>query len=911
MTVPDPNSESPPARPLASGPETAAPRPPTPAEIVAMMDEAAARKAAEKADAPEAGARDEPADDRTPQANFWSAASFWLLWALLIGGLAAVGYVIATARDAGGPIVSLAGAALLLVALAIAAVSVRMFSPTLLAGAMLRRAVGKPANEAAELAGAEILDALGLAERVLDADDDARLVTRRDGVVTYANHAYFLLAKDAGVMGPAGLPPRIDRLFAQQGAEATKVFRLCRAAKSGEAATEIIYQLMGVDGGGKRRRFEVSVRPIRNSDEHVAWRLAELPIEEDQQDVLSTAYADFPSPVFALEKSGQIAWANAAMREKLGAERGALRHMDDVAHGETADLVRALWLVDNAPRKATVRRRDAEPAEAQMIAFRRGGVGEGFVCIELRIEEEKEVDEEISLSGDFSESPFGVAIIDGELNKDGRVVEANKAFVDVFGGKKKNAPLAKLMPAGALDELASESRRKARKGAGPTPVETTTGAGAEARTFAIYPRPVKRRRGAYGQRKTILYTVDITDRKRMEEDYAQDQKLRGIGELASKVAHDFNNYLQVVLGHCERLMLKHPAGDPAYQELVQIRENAQRAANTTKQLLAFSRKQTLKREVLSVTEVLRDFSRFLTRAIGEKVRLELINGRALPTVKVDRYQLETALMNLAVNARDAMAPAGGVLTIRTERIDAEAVAALGAPGLAECDHVLIEVADAGPGVPAEIAAKIFDPFFTTKASGKGTGLGLSTVYGVIRQMGGAVLLHSEEGAGAGAAFRIYLPAYEAEEASEPEEKSPRAPASREPVDLTGAGRILIVEDEDSVRTFVIATLGDCGYEVTAAEDGEEALEILEEEGADFDLVVSDVMMNTIDGPTFVARAREEFDLKAKVIFMSAYAEAAVRDQLDLIEGAGYIQKPFTLKGLAALVKETLDPARDD
>ena len=558
-------------------------------------------------------------------------------------------------------------------------------------------------------------------------------------------------------------------------------------------------------------------------------------------------------------------------------------------------------------KKPLIRRHDADPADGVFTAFRRGGVGEGFACVELFIDERADEVEEVALSGDISESPFGIAIIEGEINREGRVVEANKAFTDVFGGTKKNAPLAKLLSLETLEELAAEVKRKSKAGAALSAVETTIGSGAEARTFALYPRPVRRKRGSYGARKVLLYSVDITDRKRMEQDYAQDQKLRGIGEIASKVAHDFNNYLQVVLGHCERLMLKHPAGDPSYTELVQIRENAQRAANTTKQLLAFSRKQTLKREVLSVTEILRDFSRFLTRAIGEKVRLELVNGRGLPLIKVDRYQLETAIMNLAVNARDAMAPKGGALTIATKSVSADELKALNVPGLTDQDHILIEVRDTGPGVPADIADKIFDPFFTTKESGKGTGLGLSTVYGTIRQMGGAVTLTSD--VGKGAVFSIYLPAHDGEEIEEATPVS--ASVKAQPQDLTGAGRILVVEDEDSVRTFVVATLSDCGYEITAAEDGEDALDIFEEDGADFDLVISDVMMNVLDGPSFVAKAREEFDLESKVIFMSAYAESAVRDQLDLIEGAGYIQKPFTLRGLATLVKTTLYPLEDE
>ncbi|WP_375201760.1 response regulator [Hyphococcus sp.] len=870
------------------------PRPHTREEIIALMDAAAAKS----------GDGDKVRQGKG-EGGLVNAAAFWLLWAGVFTAIAAIVFVVISARDSGGAGIILAGGLALLIAVFLTGAAMKMFSPVLVAGAMLRRATGKNPAEAAELAGAEILGALGLAERVLDADQDARLVARRDGVVTYANRTYFQLAKAAGVMGPSGLPPRIDRLFAQQGAEATKVFRLCKAAKSAEAAEEIIYQTMGLAGGGERRRFEVSVRPIRGADEHVAWRLRELPIEDEVQDSLAAAYADFPRPVFALEKSGQIAWANAAARDKLGAQRGQLQAIDDVVLGETGDLVSGLWRIDREPITAQVRRRNAEPAEATFSAFRRGGIGEGFACVEMNIDESADEVEDVALSGDMSESPFGVAIVEGEINRDGRIVEANKAFAEAFGAQKKNAPLVKSVAQTTLEELAEEIRRKTRAGGAPKPIEATVGTGAASRTYALFARPVRRKRGSYGVRRTLLYSVDVTDRKQMEEEYAQDQKLRGIGELASKVAHDFNNYLQVVIGHCDRLMLKHPAGDPAYADLVQIRENAQRAANTTKQLLAFSRKQTLKKEVLSITEILRDFSRFLTRSIGEKVKLELVNGRALPFVKVDRYQLETAVMNLAVNARDAMGVAGGSLTIRTKSISAEEAKARNVPGLLDQEYVLIEVADTGPGVPQEIADKIFDPFFTTKEMGKGTGLGLSTVYGIIRQLDGVIALKSAEGKGA--TFEIYLPSYDAPETTADEAPKSAAPApAREPQDLTGAGRVLIVEDEDPVRNFVVATLTDCGYEVSEAADAEEALEILEED-LDFDLVVSDVMMPDIDGPTMVKQARETLGLQSKIIFMSAYAEAAVREQLDLIDGAGYIQKPFTLQGIASTVKDTLYP----
>ncbi|HXI86074.1 MAG TPA: ATP-binding protein, partial [Parvularculaceae bacterium] len=670
-------------------------------------------------------------------------------------------------------------------------------------------------------------------------------------------------------------------------------FRLCRAAKSAAPAAEIVRQQIG----DRPRRFEISVRPIPGADEHVAWRLRELP-EEEENDVLAASYADYLRPVFALERSGQIAWANAAMRGAFGASRASLALVDDIVLGETSELVRALWRIDQTPQRAMIRRAGEEPVEGVFTAFRRGGVGEGFVCVELDLGEEEGEEEPAAVSGDMTEAPFGVAVVEGDIGRDARIVEANKAFADVFGGMKKNTPLARTISQEALFELAAEIRRKQSSGGAPRPVEARVGDGAAARSYALYARPVRRRRGGYGVRRTLLYSVDVSDRARMQEEHAQDQKLKAVGRLAGEVAHDFNNLLQVVLGNCERLMLKHPAGDPAYKDLVLIRENAQRAANMTKQLLAFSRKQTLKREVISITELLRDFARFLNRAVGEKVRLDLVNGRGLPFVRVDKNQLETAIMNLAVNARDAMGAGGGKLTIRTSFVAADDIAAAHIPNLGAGDHLLIEVLDTGPGVPKEIADKIFDPFFTTKEEGKGTGLGLSTVYGIVTQMEGAITVG--EAPGGGAVFRIYLPAHNGEPV---EEDAPAAQPS--PADLTGAGRILVVEDEDAVRGFVVAALEDCGYEVTATGDGEEALEALGDDEGGFDLVISDVMMPEVDGPTLITRARAERGLKAKVIFMSAYAETAVREQLDRVEDAQYIQKPFSLKGLAAKVKTTL------
>ncbi len=874
----------------ASPPEAGtAPRPPSPDEIAAMM--AAAEAQARAAESDRDGKRVEK------RSRLLQHALFGALWGGLGVAAAAAAYVLSTGA-LGAIGIALAALVGVFAVLCVAA-AFRPGSSVLLASAALKRAKGKSSAEAAQLAGSEILESLGIAGRVLDDDPDARLISRRDGVVIYANAAYFALARDAGVIGPSGLPPRIDRLFAQQGAEATKVFRLCRAAKSAAPAEETVYQQIGLAGGGARRRFEVSTRPVAAADDFIAWRLRELPVEEKEHDVLAASYADFPRPVFALEKSGQIAWANAAMRTALGLARNELQHVNDIVLGETAEAVRALWRADSASVNAMIRRRDADPAGAGFSAFRRGGAGEGFVCVEMTMAAEAAEAEPTDMSGDISEAPFGLAVIEGEIGRDARIVEANRTFHEAFDWAKKNTPLSRVFAAEAIEEIGEEIRRNAASGGAPRVIDAVVGTGPAARTFGLYARPQKRKRGSYGVRRTFLYTIDVTDRKRMEQDHAQDQKLKAIGFIAGEVAHDFNNLLQVIQGNCEQLMLRHPAGDPAYQDLVLIRENAQRAANLTKQLLAYSRTQTLTRKVQSITDILLDFSRFLDRAVGEKVKVEFVNGRGLPDVKVDRNQLETAIMNLAVNARDAMAPQGGVLTVRTSLVAAADLKARPVSGLGAQDYVLLEIADTGPGVPAEIMGRIFDPFFTTKEEGKGTGLGLSTVHGIIGQMGGAITV--ENGETAGAVFKVYLPAHAGGADEDPAEE-PAAPHVA--ADYSGSGRILVVEDEDPVRAFVVATLERSGYEVTDAEDGVAALDILKDD-AEFDLIVSDVMMPEIDGPSFVAKARADYGVTAPVIFMSGYAEASVRAQMDQIEGVRYIQKPFPMATLGQRVKEAL------
>jgi two-component system cell cycle sensor histidine kinase/response regulator CckA len=345
-----------------------------------------------------------------------------------------------------------------------------------------------------------------------------------------------------------------------------------------------------------------------------------------------------------------------------------------------------------------------------------------------------------------------------------------------------------------------------------------------------------------------------------------------------------------------------------------IKQNANRAASLVRQLLAFSRRQTLRPQVIDLGETLSDLGMLLKRLLGERVALDVKHGRDLWPVKADISQLEQVIVNLAVNARDAM-PEGGKLSIRTANVAAFEAAAFRYTGMPAADYVLVEVADTGTGIPPEIIDKIFDPFFSTKDVGKGTGLGLSTVYGIVKQTGGFV--YPESMIGKGTTFRIFLPrhtpgaAEAADDAAELDADAIRsagkAPAAKPPAaaaDLTGQGTILLVEDEEGLRALNARGLASRGYSVLQAGNGIEAIEVLEENGGKVDLVVSDVVMPEMDGPALLKELRKR-NPTLKIIFVSGYAEEAFEKSLPAGEQFSFLAKPFTLKQLVAAVKETM------
>ncbi|MBL4807100.1 MAG: response regulator [Rhodobacteraceae bacterium] len=395
----------------------------------------------------------------------------------------------------------------------------------------------------------------------------------------------------------------------------------------------------------------------------------------------------------------------------------------------------------------------------------------------------------------------------------------------------------------------------------------------------------------------IVVLNDRTDLKMLEEQFAQSQKMEAVGQLAGGIAHDFNNILTAINGHSDLLLLRHKSGDPEYGDLIQIRQNSIRAAALVRQLLAFSRKQTLRPKVVNLVETMSELTQLLNRLLGEKVILKIEDSPGLDSVRIDEQQFEQVIMNLVVNARDSM-PDGGTVAISTCNLTLKEPMERDRAIIPSGDYVLVKVRDDGCGIDPDVLPKIFEPFYTTKRVGEGTGLGLSTVYGIIKQTGGFVFVTSE--VGKGTLFDIYLPSHNQAD-GQPEERSFKdlglAPSN-------GQGRILLVEDEVAVRSFAVRALKLKGYVVDEAECGDQALEVIAAATEPYDVYISDVIMPGMDGPTWVRRALETHP-DTKVIFISGYAEDAFGEGKREIDGSAFLPKPFSLNDLVSKVSEVL------
>ncbi|MCW0181515.1 MAG: ATP-binding protein [Zavarzinia sp.] len=542
------------------------------------------------------------------------------------------------------------------------------------------------------------------------------------------------------------------------------------------------------------------------------------------------------------------------------------------------------------------------PVEVVLQTDARGGSSRGGLVIDLReiVRSVEALAESAERFGRFiDDAPVGIAA----LAADGTVEEANPVFAELAAGAPDpelvlGRDLHKMIDLPAEDPRPSIDFAQVLAGAEGASAELRFKA-TPAMTMRLFATRASRLQGTQEQPTRIVYMLDVSAQKALEEQFVQSQKMQAVGQLAGGIAHDFNNLLTAIIGFCDLLLTRHGPEDESFPDVMQIKQNANRAANLVRQLLAFSRRQTLRPKVIDIRDTLNDLSTLLRRLIGANIRLDLDHAPDLGPVRVDPSQFDQVIINLVVNARDAMRE-GGHIQIRTRNLSRRDLRKFPSLELPPGDYVLIDVQDNGHGIPRDVLPKIFEPFFTTKEVGAGTGLGLSTVYGIVKQTGGSIVAESEPGQGT--TFRIALPRHVA--GSDAEEQVIEAPEKPE-ASAPGHETILIVEDEDAVRNFAVRALRRQGYRVLEAPTGEEAMELINGGAERIDLLVSDVVMPSMDGPSLARAARDRLP-GLKVIMISGYAEEQFRKSLDPGLDFTFLAKPFSLKQLGNLVREVLD-----
>ena len=509
----------------------------------------------------------------------------------------------------------------------------------------------------------------------------------------------------------------------------------------------------------------------------------------------------------------------------------------------------------------------------------------------------------------LSALPLGLALTD----RDGRFLFANKAFLRAVERVEQGLPQFPSDLVVREDKAAmADTVRRFAKGATASGDMAVRLANDKEEPVSIGLAGVR----GLGDAAVLLSISDSSEEKRLRRQVAQATKMQAVGQLAGGVAHDFNNVLTAIIGYCDLMLLRHTPGDSDYDDIQQIRANSNRAASLTRQLLAFSRQQTLRPVVLQLPDVVSEVSQLLKRLLGEKIEFSVRHDRELGSVRADPQQLEQVIVNLAVNARDAMQADAtrrgkldwkGRLTMATRRVSARDVRKMGIDIMPADDYTVLIVQDTGGGIPDEHLNKIFEPFFTTKEQGKGTGLGLSTVYGIVKQSNGFIFadnVQGTDGGAVGARFTMYLPVYKGVLPAEMRGEDAEEP---KPTEWSAGGKVLLVEDEDMVRAVAERALVRAGYTVTAAADGEEGLAAIANGDGDFDLVVSDVVMPNMDGPA-MARAIRKVKPDLPFLFMSGYAEEQLRSEID-IDNMHFIPKPFSVQQINAKVSEVLSSKR--
>ncbi|GAB5459813.1 MAG: cell cycle histidine kinase CckA [Henriciella sp.] len=747
----------------------------------------------------------------------------------------------------------------------------------------------------------------------IEALNEAVLIADQGGAPLAANETYSELTQMA-LMGQSDAmgPVSVDRIFSAAPGLAAPIFRLSRAAKAGETRRESL-PAMTLGTEALPVQYEASVAPLKGG--RVIWRLRRINGSEEitgAADMRALYVEDAPMGFFSSGADGTITYSNAWLRDLLGLPETAKSiRLDDIMRPEFVKMLRR-DRKSGVPGRADImiRSRDGVEVPVQTITTWNGKGADATGRTVVLASSQNMLDNESrmlaasasrppSIEGDpmFDDAPFGAARLEGGSLEGAIITDSNRALMGLAsGGASPGTRFIDLFVAeegeGKLRETLLDSIDK------PVGLKLADDDQRHVNVFVTLDQ-----RG----QPAVAYVIDMSEQKALEMRLAQGEKMQAIGKLAGGVAHDFNNVLTGIILNNDHLMTRHPVGDPSFDNLKKIHEFSIRAKDLVQMLLAYARQQTFRREVFEPGEFLSEFVILLGQLLDERIDFNVVHGRDLPMIKADRNQLETAIINLATNARDALlmdGGRGGNLTIKTSRATEKDAHANGFRYVEANDYLLIEVTDDGHGISPENLKNIFNPFFTTKPKGLGTGLGLSTVYGIIKQSEGYICALSN--VGKGTTFQIYLPALKADEIPEPALR-PAADLieAEKPVDFSGRGRILLVEDEDGVRSIAASQLRSRGYEVEEACDGEEALEILEVEPGAFDLIVSDVVMPGMDGPTLISEAKDLLG-KAKVLFMSGYAERDIAKQLDDDREVSFMPKPFTVKQLAERVKKELN-----
>jgi two-component system, cell cycle sensor histidine kinase and response regulator CckA len=773
-----------------------------------------------------------------------------------------------------------------------------------------------------------------IADNVLEHAQDGIAVTDGHGRVLYANAAYRAFAE---ARGGEDIRP-IERVFVGDPDISEVVYRLLKAAQEGRPLQEEVR--LGGGRGEPPRWLRLRVRPLGaapdTKDERgiSVWTVADVTRDRDRHENAfqelqhAIDYLDHaPAGFFSVDGQGEIVYLNATLAGWLGYDlaevgSGGLK-LADIVPGDSIALLTTLsgrpGEVKTEVLDLDLRRRDGRPLAARLhhkVAFAADGVAKASRTLVLNRAGGERADRlraaEVRFMRFFNNTPMAIATID----RNGRIVRSNALFARLFHNALKGEAEASQSHSirsviaerdrPALDEAVAAAAR----GAGDiAPIDAALSGDGE-RWAQFYVSAVEEEER--DSEAAIVYAIETTNQRVLQRQLEMSLKMDSVGKLAGGIAHDFNNVLSSIMMATDFLLTAHRPSDPSFQDIMQIKQDANRAASLVRQLLAFSRRQTLRPEVLDLGESLSELSMLLRRLIGEQVTLELVPPPRddLWPVKADLSQFEQVIVNLAVNARDAM-PKGGKLTIRISNVATEQSQRFAYKGMPAGEYVLVEVTDTGTGIPPEIIDRVFEPFFSTKEVGKGTGLGLSTVYGIVKQTGGFVFLESE--VGKGSTFRIFLPRHiaAAEEAAglavavEDGTTAPGGPsegAKATAADDTGQGTILLVEDEEVLRGLNARGLSSRGYTVLQAANGAEAIEAFDRHPGQIDLVVSDVVMPEMDGPTLLTKLRRR-NADVKIVFVSGYAEEAFEKHLPEGEKYSFLAKPFTLKQLLGAVKE--------